>query len=169
MKALKFIIIFCLLNIVNSQAQDSKLSVSLSTDSLLMGNYVEVKFTIDNATAQNFEAPNFEGFEIISGPNMSSSYSVINGDVTQSATYSYYLKPIKEGSFFISAATLDLGEKILETEPIELMVYPNPDGIIQQPSRENRFFEFFDAPRPQQDGREKAKKKPKKKRKTYRI
>ncbi len=165
MKVLK-LISFLLLSWNYLAAQTPNFSVALSTDSLLFGNYVEVKFTIENASTKHFDAPEFVGFDVISGPNVSSSYSVVNGTVSQTASYTYYLQPRNEGSIFIPAATVDLGEQILETEPVELMVYPNPDGIIQKPKQERRrlnFFEDFNDIKPQ------PRKKMKKKRKTYRL
>jgi len=108
--------------------QEINLMVEVSTDSILLGNYLEVKFTIENAGG-DFDAPEFEGFVILSGPNTSSSFNMINGNVTQKASYSYIVKPVREGTLYIDPASFKTGGKVLETEPILIQVYPNPEGI----------------------------------------
>ena len=156
-------------------AQDSNFSVELSSDSVLFGNYFKVTFTIENGQPVNFTAPAFEDFIIVSGPNQSSSLSIINGESTQSLSYTYYVQPKEEGLFFIEPASVDLDGQARETEPISIVVLPNPEGIIQKPEQEkNRMFDsFFDFDSPLFPDRMKPKNKPenkpKKKRKIYRI
>ncbi len=176
-------IIFLLLSIflcVSLQAQEgSKFTVTISTDSILLGNYFMVTFTLENAEGTNFQPPVFEGFNVISGPNTSSSFSMINGDVTQSVAYSYYLEPMDVGSYYIAPASIDLEDRVLETLPLEVNVYPNPEGIKQrsggpmQQQFEFKMDDFFSFPefdsmfqRPREMPKKKEKKK---KRKTYKI
>jgi len=109
--------------------QDINLKVEVSSDSVLVGNYIEVRFTIENGGG-DFEAPQFEGFDVMSGPNTSSSFSMINGSkVSQEASYTYLIRPVKEGQLYIEPAYFISGEMVLETEPLGIMVYPNPAGI----------------------------------------
>ncbi len=103
---------------------------------------LEVKFTIENASIKNFEAPNFDGFNIVSGPNQSSSMMISNGKVTQSVAYSYYIEPVEVGNYYIQPAFVDTEEGALESMPLEVFVIDNPDGIIQQP-RQNSRKDFF--------------------------
>ncbi len=116
-------------------------TVDVSTDSILMDNYFEVKFTVENADGKNFEAPDFsENFVIVSGPNFSSSVSMLNGDVTQSMTITYYLQPKDIGAHYILPASVQAEGKTLETAPLEVFVHPNPDGIQQAPPMNNGDF-----------------------------
>lgn len=112
--------------IVSSQEISWKIEVS--TDSILMGNAFEVRFTIENAAGE-IEAPAFEAFELLRGPNTSSSYSNFNGRVSQEASYTYLIRPIREGTLYIEAAYFTNGEEVYETEPTPIQVYPNPEGI----------------------------------------
>ena len=99
-------------------------------------------FTIENGQPTNFEAPVFQNFNIVSGPNQSSSISIINGETTQSQSYTYYIEPKEEGLFFIEPASVELDGEARETEPISIMVLPNPEGIIQKPDeRKSRMFD----------------------------
>jgi hypothetical protein len=135
----KLLWIFMLILPLGSFAQDISFRVEVSTDSILFGNYLEVRFTIENA-AGDFNAPAFDGFEVLSGPNTSSSFSMINGNVTQQASYSYLIRPLHEGMIYVNPASFSMDEKVLETEPIGVMVHPNPAGIEDnRPFRQDGF------------------------------
>lgn len=135
---MKKVIIFfflCFSIFVNAHAQDTKFTVTVSTDSVLMNNYFQVSFTLENAQGQEFEAPTFEEFNVISGPNMSTSISMMNGQMLQSVTYAYYLEPKDIGNYYIQPASIKTGDTYLETAPLEIAVVPNPDGIKQMPQQ----------------------------------
>lgn len=160
MKKLVFIAILSLIGtLAFSQAQ---FSVTVSSDSILMGNHFVVTFSLENAQTNSFSPPTFEGFDIIGGPNQSSSFSMINGVTSQSQSYAYYLLPKEEGLFYIPPANVEVDGAVLETEPVEIKVFPNPEGIIQKPQRPSR-RDFFSNPIEPQP------KKPKKKRRIYRM
>ncbi len=144
----------------------AKFTVNVSSDSILLGNRIKVTFTLENARANAFDPPTFEGLQVVGGPNQSSNYSIINGKVNQSQSYSFYLKPQEVGVFYIDPASVELDNEILETEPVPIKVVPNPDGIITQPEQQQR-HPFFSFPEPQQPPT--PKKKPKKKRRIYRL
>ena len=57
------------------------LSVEVSTDSLLMDNPLRVTFSLEGASTDGFEAPEFEGFRLVGGPSYSTSMSIINGEI----------------------------------------------------------------------------------------
>lgn len=142
------IFIFTAITGVFAQEKPVKFTVTVSTDSILMDNYFEVKFVLENADGQNFEAPDFnEHFNVVSGPNFSTSMSITNGAVSQSMTITYYLEPKDIGSYYILPASVEANEKVLETAPLEVLVVPNPDGIKQTPPRngmQNFQFNFAD-------------------------
>ena len=109
-------------------------SVRISSDSILLGNAFQVSFTLENAEGVNFQAPDWSlYFDVVSGPNQSTSMSFMNGQMSRSVTYTYYLKPRDLGNFYIEPASIETPESILETDPLEVLVVPNPDGIQQNP------------------------------------
>lgn len=176
MKKISAFLFACALCItLMAQEESPKFTMEISTDSILMDNYFEVKFTLENASGRNFYPPSFDGFNIIGGPNQSTSMSIVNGDMTQSVSYSYYLEPKDIGQFWIEPASIEAGENVLETTAIEVFVVPNPDGVKQYPQqREQRrlfFDDFFSRPRVELQPIPKNKKvePKKKKRKTVRI
>jgi hypothetical protein len=142
-------------------SQEVKFKVEVSTDSILVGNYFEVRFTIENA-AGDFQAPEFEGFEILSGPNTSSSFSMINGQVSQKASYSYMIRPVREGTLYIDPAAFTSGETILETEPILIQVYPNPGGVEENKPFMQQGYDLFFEPKPKKKKRSKFEHKKRK-------
>lgn len=124
-------------------AQDNvSFTAEVSSDSVLMGNMVKVVFTIDGKS-DDFQAPYFKEFDLVSGPNVSSSFSMINGTASHKTAYTYYLKPKEVGSYYIEPASVAVDGQILETMPVPIMVVPNPEGIIQQPEQQGAMpFDF---------------------------
>ena len=136
-----FLFFLAFLATSSGQEKPIKFEVSVSSDSILMDNYFEVKFTVENADGKNFEAPDFtENFNVVSGPNFASSVSMLNGEMTQRMTITYYLQPRDIGAYYIQPASVHAGGKILETAPVEVFVHPNPDGIQQAPPMNNGEF-----------------------------
>jgi len=183
MKKTVILLLLSFISFVKMEAQESKFTVAVSTDSILMNNDFQVVFTLENVQGTNFEAPSFNDFEVLSGPNMASSFSMINGTTTQSISYTYLLRPKDIGNYFIQPASVKTGDDYLETVPLEVLVVPNPDGIIQRPQRERNsspsdiFGDMFDSsdflrgmPRQSTPQQEQPQQKPaKKKRKTYKL
>lgn len=162
----RMILLLLAIALQQASAQDKPdFSVTLSTDTVLMGNYFELAFKLENERGDQFEPPDFKEFRVVGGPNQSSSFSIVNGEVSRSSSISYFLAPKTEGSFFIGPASIKAGEAILETPPVEVIVLPNPDGILQNPYQEElRQWPFSKEPLPQPDTPN-----VKKKRKTYRM
>lgn len=133
MKKHWFLFVSLLFGSLLSFAQTTtKFTVSVSTDSILMGNTFQVTFSLDNAQGTNFQAPDLSlSFDVVSGPNMSSSMQMINGQMSQSVRYTYHLRPRETGLLYIEPASIETPEHYLETTPLEVLVVPNPDGIQQ--------------------------------------
>lgn len=116
---------------------------SLSSDTVLLGNAFELRYIIENAETVQFTPPEFEDFQLVGGPNTSNTMRMINGDVTRSMTYSYYLQPLEEGRVLIPSASIELPNGLLTSDPTVIVVLPNPEGIIETPKGEQRDL-FFD-------------------------
>ncbi len=113
-------------------AQDDQVQafeVQVSTDTILYGNYLEVRFTAHNISGQ-FESPKFEDFKVVGGPNQSTNMTIVNGAASQSASYSYFIEPKNTGLVIIEPAYYVVdNQENYETPPIEIFCLPNPDGI----------------------------------------
>jgi hypothetical protein len=83
--------------------------------------------------------PNFENFTVLSGPNTSTNIQFINGAMSSSNTYTFYLSPQKEGKFVIPEATLDVDDETISSNTIEISVVKGSAPAKPQPqSPKNR-------------------------------
>ncbi|MEZ4983497.1 MAG: BatD family protein [Saprospiraceae bacterium] len=112
-------------------SQSAIFTVSVSNDSILLGNRFSVSFTLKNAQGEDFFFPDFEGVMKVSGPHVSTQMNFVNGKMSQQAVYTFQLEAHEVGEFYIAPASVKVGEDYLETLPLPLRVYPNPEGIIQ--------------------------------------
>jgi len=132
MKYTQVILIILIANCLGAQEFD----VQVSTDTILLGNHMKVTFVLDNLDGK-FLAPEFGDADIISGPNSSSSISIVNGSKSSKKTYSYYLKPSTTGILLIPPASVMTDNDLKETEPMEVIVLENPEGLITNPDEKS--------------------------------
>jgi hypothetical protein len=143
--------------------EESSFRMEVSNDSILLGNYFEVKFILENESGSQFDPPSFDGFTVVRGPSQASNFSIMNGKTSQSLSFSYYLEPLDIGNYYIDPASINVGDKILETLPKEILVVVNPDEVYQPPS-----INKMEDPNPLNDQAPKSTKS-KKKRKVYKL
>lgn len=97
---------------------------------VVMGETFRLSYTINTHGAKGFRVGNIEDFDVLSGPNQSSSSStsIINGVRTSSKTLTYtcILRPKSEGTFTIPAAVITVDGKQLQSEELTVKVLP-PD------------------------------------------
>lgn len=100
-----------------------------------VGDQFLVRFSV-NKQGINFIGPAFTDFRVLSGPNTStnSSFSNINGRMTQSLTitYTYYLRASKEGEFIVPPAKITVDGKEYSTKP--LIIYVAKERAASSPS-----------------------------------
>ena len=131
-----YILILCALMSVSTYAQTPKLVASVSKNKLGLNQRVKIQFTINKQGADNFQAPNFKNFQIVSGPSQSISQSWVNGSASFSQSYNYIIKPLKKGEFLIPAASIKLNNKILTSKPVKVIVL-DPVDIPKDPNDPN--------------------------------
>jgi len=105
------LLLFC-----NLILQAQILDVKADKNPAIIGEQILIQYTI-NTKAKNFKSPNFNGLQVLSGPNPStqSSYTFVNGQSQSntSTTYSFYIKANREGNYNITPASIEVnGEKI---------------------------------------------------------
>jgi len=139
--------------------QQGSLSVKVNKDTVSKDEVVTVEFMLDNLTG-NFQAPDFSGFQVVSGPNTSSSFRMMNGEVSQKKSYSYALVPMEEGNLVIGPASVENNGDIISTEDIE--IYVSDKYQSNKSGMKDRTFIY-------ESGNERAPKTPKKKRPLKKI
>lgn len=90
-----------------------------------VGEQFRLQFVL-NAKGSNFSEPDITDFQVLSGPNTSSSSSIqwVNGTMSQSVTntYTFILLAEKEGTFTIPSATIKSGGKTYQSNQISIEV-----------------------------------------------
>ena len=115
-----------------SQSEEPSFSVSVSSDSVYFGNRFKVTFTLENGQGENFLPPDFASFQMASGQMMSSRMSIVNGEMSQTSSYFFYLEPKEIGRYFIEPASIMVDGEVFETMPYEVFILDNPEGIRQE-------------------------------------
>ena len=119
-----FLTLISLLFITNTFADNAKFTAS-APNVVAVGEQFRLSFSF-NAKGDNFKAPDLRDFNILSGPNTSSSSSIqiINGNMTRSVsyTYTYILSAIKKGKFKIPSAKIRYKGKVYESNSITIEV-----------------------------------------------
>lgn len=133
------------------QGQDSNLAIEVNRDTVLLGNTVKVKFTLENYEGE-FTSPSFDEFDILGGPNVATSVSIINGDMSKTESYSYILQPRETGEYIIGEEVIS--NQGMQKEEIKIIVVDNPDGIIQD-NAGYKGMGNFTLPKPSSDARKK--------------
>jgi hypothetical protein len=112
------VLLFCAGTLV---AQNLSFKVSISSQQVAVGEQIQIDFTL-NGNGDRFAPPSFAGFQVLSGPNVSTSMTSINGNTTTSTGYSYILAAEKEGDFIIGPATIYVNGRLLATAIVRMHV-----------------------------------------------
>ncbi len=90
-----------------------------------VGENFQLNFKV-NAKGKGFKGPNISNFQVLSGPNTSTSSSVqiINGKVTSKADYifAYVLRATNEGTFTIPGASINVDGKNYTSNSLTIKV-----------------------------------------------
>lgn len=122
-------IMFIAMNYV--EAQSDVTFRTICKKQVSVGEQFQVSYEL-NGDGKDFRSPNFTNFEVIGGPfsSTSSSVQIINGSVTKTntQTYSFHLRAIKEGNFTMPQASITVDKKRITSEPCEINVVASQNG-----------------------------------------
>jgi len=107
------------------------------------GNF-QLGFTIENGNGTNLKPPAFTDFTLVGGPNTSTSMQWVNGNVTQSVTYNYILRPKNQGTFKIGKGSIQVAGVTMESNEVTIQV--TAPVAQQQQQRQRNPFDPFDDP-----------------------
>lgn len=108
------------IEISNALAQPT-VKVEVSADTVMMGELVELTYTIENGNGR-FQPPDLSMLPVISGPNTSSSMLYQNGKMSSSQSYSYILRPDKAGDLLIPEAGYVMESDTMRLKPLTIRV-----------------------------------------------
>lgn len=118
---IKFLILSFLLFAGGLLQAQVRFEAKVSRDQLGINERLRVDFEM-NDDGDNFRPPSFEGFTVVGGPNQKVSQSFLNGKMSFSKTYSFYLQPKERGKLEIGQAEVEIENKIYKTSPIAVNV-----------------------------------------------
>ena len=102
-------------------AEDVSFTASVDRNQVETGQQLQVTFTLSGSTGgKNFRPPGFNDFLVMSGPSQSTSMQFINGVMSSSISYSYVIQPRSEGKLTIGSASIEVGGKQYQTQPITI-------------------------------------------------
>ena len=125
-KQIKFLLIPILIFGFNSFSIAKNVTFKASAPRVVkVGEQFRISYSL-NSKGKSFNGPNFNNFRVLSGPNVSSSSSVkiINGNMTQSVsyTYNYIVMASANGKFTIPPATVIVKNKKYQSNSINIEV-----------------------------------------------
>ena len=107
--------------LAKAQDSDIKFEAVLSKAKLGQNERLRVSFEM-NKDGDFFEAPSFDNFEVLMGPSQSISSSFINGKRSFSKSYTYVLRPKKQGQLIIDSASITIDNTVYTTGPKTVLV-----------------------------------------------
>ncbi len=103
---------------------------------VVMGETFRLSYTVNTHGARGFRIGDIADFDVLSGPNQSSSsnISIVNGVRTSSKTLTFtcILRPKKEGTFTIPAATITVDGQQMQSKELTVKVLPPDQRSSQQ-------------------------------------
>jgi hypothetical protein len=113
----------------------AKFTATATKTTVGMGEPFEVDYVI-NANGERFVAPNFDGFQVVSGPNLSTMESMVNGVSTFSNTYSFILVASKESTYTIGSAAISVNGHTLLSNSLRIKVKGQASPQAQQQAQQ---------------------------------
>lgn len=165
MKSLFITVLLVIGTIAMGLAQKTVEFTCHAPDSIAPNTAFQIRFELKNGQGKGLDILSWNGLELVNGPSTSSSFMSINGETTQSMSFTYTLIAKEEGTYFIPPATIYVNEKPQQTAGKKIVVQKGITAASAPPNfynlQENFFKEspFSSPPQRRQE----------KKRKVYRI
>jgi hypothetical protein len=105
-----------------SYSQEIVFRTTLSKNRVALGETFQLTFTLENADGRKFTPPALDDFFVVGGPNQSSNMQFINGSMSRSMSFSYYLQPKKEGTFSIEPGYVEVSGRNLKSNTVSVEV-----------------------------------------------
>lgn len=131
MKSIHIIALFIIS--VSVGAQQPTLNISISRDTVLLGNAFYIQYTFDSKDGQ-FLSPDIKDGEVIS-QSFSSSTSIIDGEIKALHKQKYLIQPSKAGLFIIPATSIKTSGSTgdIEVPQVQIIVKENPGSLEVEP------------------------------------
>ena len=109
-------------------AQSVRFEASTDARQILLGDYLQVTFSLHNADGSDFRPPSFDNCQVLAGPGSSVQTTIINGQISKTIAYTYTLRPERKGKLTIGPASIVAGGRQLRSKPLDITVLEAPAG-----------------------------------------
>jgi hypothetical protein len=131
-------ILLCFFIIILTGQAQPRLSVEADEQVIALDGFLHIRYNIENAgEVTAFFPPAFTPFEVLQGPDQSSGWTLINGEMKQYVSFGFVLRPTSKGQFTIPPARAKADGKMVRSAPLAVEVndlgpapfsrYPEPD------------------------------------------
>ena len=109
---------------VQAYADDKVTFTASAPDAVAGGGRFRLSYTVNTQKVKNFRAPSIKGFDVLMGPSRSYSMQSINGNTTETLTFTYILLAQKEGEYTIPGATITANGDQMLSNSVKIKVLP---------------------------------------------
>ncbi len=110
-----------ILGVISVKTVDAQKLTASAPNQVQVGQRFQITWEL-NASGSNFVAPEITGFQVLSGPNQSTSMQFVNGSMSQSTSYSYVLVGGSVGEFKIGPAKIKTGNGMVSSNELTIKV-----------------------------------------------
>ena len=107
-----------------SDAQDVRLTATVNRNEVGLNDQFQYSVEVSGKSTSlpDVQFPDFSDFYVLSGPNTSTSIQWVNGVMTSSKTYSFFLQPRQEGRFTLAPASITISGKTISSNEVLINV-----------------------------------------------
>ncbi|MFL5763351.1 MAG: BatD family protein [Bacteroidia bacterium] len=127
-------ILFSLFLTFSMSAQ--KLTLKVSKNKVAAGEAFQITIALD-ANGGGLKIAGINDFDIYQGPYQSTNMQIINGVMSQSASYTYVIAAKKEGKFTLGPATMIVGNNTLTSNAVSIEVSKAAAGATSPGNQSN--------------------------------
>lgn len=128
---IKYSILLLVTLLLTSSLLAQKFELTADKTTVKQNERFQIYFTFeggDRTSLEGYHPPSLKNFRVLSGPNQSSSMTIINGSVSSTITYSYILVASNLGESSISGASLKYKGNEYKTNSLKIKVVKNTSG-----------------------------------------
>jgi hypothetical protein len=131
--------------------------IQVSDNTIGRKDMVSVSYMLKNAQdAGSMPTPNFEGWRVVSGPQISQQSISINGNNSSTISYTFLLQPQRSGTLTVPGISMIADGKTISCEPQKITVLTKDNAAsqnrnTQQQQQQPSFFDLFGDNDPQPD------------------
>ena len=123
-------LVFILLSFLTftANAQEAIVRAELCSDTVMVGHQFTLTYMVEDGQMNNLSDPDLTAFNLLAGPNKSSSMSFINGQMSAKSSVNFVLQAREPGDYTIEPVTITVDDEQVKIEPLHICIIENPDG-----------------------------------------